>query len=93
MTEGGKHCVKRRNCTFCAISSFVTVFKKLSAAEASESVYMRERVNTFQYTGTFWVLLQHTTFENVVTRGEIAHDKLPFATMFSTLFNNFKNSH
>ena len=28
-----------------AISSFVTVFKKLSAAEASESIYMRERVN------------------------------------------------
>ena len=44
MTKSGKHCGKRRNCTFCAISSFVTVFKKPSAAEASESVYMRERV-------------------------------------------------
>ena len=31
MTKSGKH------------SSFVTVFKKLSAAEASESVYMGER--------------------------------------------------
>ena len=29
---------------FCAISSFVTVFKTPSAAEASESVYLRERV-------------------------------------------------
>ena len=29
---------------FGAISSFVTVFKKQSAAEASEGVYMRERV-------------------------------------------------
>ena len=34
MTKSGKHCGKRRN-----------VFKKLCAAEASESVYMRERVN------------------------------------------------
>ena len=39
MTKSGKHCGKRRNCTFCAISSFVTMF-----SEASESVYMRERV-------------------------------------------------
>ena len=46
MTKSGKHCGKRRNCTLCAISSFVTyVFKKPSAAEASKSVYMRERVN------------------------------------------------
>ena len=35
MTKSGKHCGKRRNCTF---------FKKPSASEASESVYMRERV-------------------------------------------------
>ena len=35
MTKSGKHCVKRRNCSF---------FKKLSAVGASESVYMRERV-------------------------------------------------
>ena len=33
MTKSGKHCGKRRNCLF-----------ELSAAEASESVYMRERV-------------------------------------------------
>ena len=26
MTKSGKHCGKRRNCTFCAISSFVTMF-------------------------------------------------------------------
>ena len=26
----GKHCGKRRNCTFCAISSFVTMFSKTS---------------------------------------------------------------
>ena len=28
MTKTGKHCGKRRNCTFCAISSFVTMFSK-----------------------------------------------------------------
>ena len=46
MNKSGKHCDKRRNCSFGAISSFVTLFsKKPSAAEAIESVYMRERVN------------------------------------------------
>ena len=46
MTKSGKHCGKRRNCSFWAISSIVNyVFKKLSAAEASESVFMRERAN------------------------------------------------
>ena len=44
MTKSGKHCGKRRNCLFLAISSFVTVFKRLSAADASESIYMRKRV-------------------------------------------------
>ena len=43
MSKGGKHCVKRRNCKFCAISPFV--LKNLSAAKVSKSVYMRERVN------------------------------------------------
>ena len=32
---------------------FDYVFKKSSAAEASESVYMRERVNPFQWTDYF----------------------------------------
>ena len=36
MTKSGKHCGKRGNCHY--------VFKKPSAAEALESVYMRERV-------------------------------------------------
>ena len=39
MTKSGKHCGKRRNCSFCHY-----VFKKPSAAEASERVYMKERV-------------------------------------------------
>ena len=55
MTKSGKHCGKRRNCTFCAISSFVTMFfKKPSAAEASESVYMRERANLELYYFVQW---------------------------------------
>ena len=46
MTKSGKYCVKRRNYSFWAISSFVTMFSKirLLTAEASESVYMMERV-------------------------------------------------
>ena len=45
MTKSGKHCGKRRNCTFfCNFFFCHYVFKKPSAAEASESVYMRERV-------------------------------------------------
>ena len=39
MTKSGKHCVKKSNFFFCHY-----VFKKPSAAEASESIYMRERV-------------------------------------------------
>ena len=44
MTKSGKHCGKRRNFLFRIFFSFVTVFKEPSAAEASDSVYMRERV-------------------------------------------------
>ena len=44
LTKSGKHYDKRRNWSFWAISSFVTVFKKLSAADTSESFYMRKRV-------------------------------------------------
>ena len=48
MTKSGKHCGKRRNLFFCHY-----VFKKPSAAEASESVYMRERVKTNNQQGTY----------------------------------------
>ena len=46
MTNSGKHCQKEK---LLVLSNFVFclyVFKKLSAAEASENVYMRERVKT-----------------------------------------------
>ena len=45
MTKSGKHCGKRRN--MLVLSNFFFchyVFKNLSTAEASESVYMREWV-------------------------------------------------
>ena len=43
MTKSGKHCGKRRNyCSFCLLLSLFS--KNPAAAEASESVYMRERV-------------------------------------------------
>ena len=49
MTNSGKHCDKRRNCLFWAISPFVTMFfRKRFTVEASESVYMRERVKVIQ---------------------------------------------
>ena len=47
MTKSGKHCGKW--ITLLVLSNFFFchyVFKKLSAAEASESVYMRKRVKT-----------------------------------------------
>ena len=46
MTKSGKHCGKRilSKFFFCHY-----VFKKPPDAEASESVYMRERVNPFSY--------------------------------------------
>ena len=50
MTKSGKHCGKRRNCSFWAISSFVTMFSK--------SIYMRERVNPCPHTtNRSWNLL------------------------------------
>ena len=39
MTKSGKHCGKRRNCTFCAISSFITMFSK--------SCLLQRRANAF----------------------------------------------
>ena len=47
MTKSGKHCGKKEKLhVLCNFFFCHYVFKKPSAAEASESVYMRERVNT-----------------------------------------------
>ena len=76
MTKSGKHCGKTRN-DLLVLSNFFFchyVFKKPSATEASESVYMRERVNPFKHR-RFRTPLLLMTFENN-------------ATMFSTFFKN-----
>ena len=44
MTKSGKYCGKRRNCTLCAISSFVTMFSKSRLLQRRPKVSMRERV-------------------------------------------------
>ena len=59
------------------------VFKKPSAAEASERVYMRERVNDNGYhplnpllhRDDIWHLPLNMTFENIAVKGEIAQNK------------------
>ena len=46
MTKSGKHCGKKEKLhVLCNFFFCHYVFKKPSAAEASESFYMRERVN------------------------------------------------
>ena len=38
MTKRGKHCGKRRNCMFCAISSFVTMFSNSRLLQRRQKV-------------------------------------------------------
>ena len=40
MTKSGKHCGKRRKCTFCAISSFVTMFSKSCLQQRRQKVFI-----------------------------------------------------
>ena len=40
MTKSGKHCGKRRNCTFCAISSFVTMFSKRRLLQRRQKAFI-----------------------------------------------------
>ena len=59
MRKSGKHCVKRRNCTFCAISSFVTMFSK------SRLLQRRQKASN--------VSTIHKSVESIVTKGVITH--------------------
>ena len=55
------------------------------------SIYIfREGFKTFPTYKHFLVPLQETTFENIVVKGEIAHDEQFFLlpTMFSSFVNN-----
>ena len=40
MTKSGKHCGKMRNCTFCAISSFVTMFSKSHLLQRRQKAFI-----------------------------------------------------
>ena len=69
-----KHGDKRRNCLFWANFFFFRhVFEKPSAAEVSESIFMRERVNTFPHI-LFLTPLHRTTW-NLTAKWEIAHNE------------------
>ena len=46
MTKNGKHCGKRRNCTFCAISSFVTMFSKSCLLQRSRIIELHDNIYT-----------------------------------------------
>ena len=65
-----------RNCLFWACCTFVTTFQKSSAADVTESVYMRKRVNInpFPHIDAFWRLCSRQLFENIVTKEEIAQN-------------------
>ena len=78
MTKSGKHCGKRRNCTFCAISSFVTMF--------SESVYMRERVNqeSFLVAVCTYAILSELRANNADAYASL---NLHWSTLSDTVFN------
>ena len=68
MTKSGKHSGKKEKLLVLSTFFFChNAFKKMSAVESSESVYMRERVkllNPFPHTSK----LQQTTFENIYSR-------------------------
>ena len=52
------------------------VFKKPSAAEASESVYMTVRVNTFPLADKCLHIYSGLIFENIMAKGEFEHNQL-----------------
>ena len=89
MTWSGKHCGKRRNCSFWAIFSFVTMFSK-SCQKASiwgkwlthpishitnlQQMIMKT-FNPFPHIDAFWRLCSKLLFENIVTQEEIAQNE------------------
>ena len=49
MTKSGKHCGKWRNCTFCAISSFVTMFSKSHLLQRRQKASIRGKGLTISF--------------------------------------------
>ena len=59
MTKSGKNCGKSRNCTFCAISSFVTMFSKSCLLQRRQKASIWGKglirlINPFQHTKALW---------------------------------------
>ena len=75
MTKSGKHCGKRRNCTFCAISSSVTMFSKSCVqSRLLQNCRMWERVKSF------------TEWEGIV--GKEANDIFVQGLLFTLVHKN-----
>ena len=71
MTKSEKHCGKRRNCTFCAISSFVTVFSKsrlLQRRQKASILGKGLKTSRQKCESTYMYIV-----ENIVAKGKIAH--------------------
>ena len=52
MTKSGKYCGKRRNCMFCAISPFVTMFSKSRLLQRRPKAFIWGKGLTISSTGT-----------------------------------------
>ena len=88
MTKSGKHCGKRRNCTFCAISYFVTMFSKSRLLQRCPKAFILGKgLTNLKRTSMKrnWPRFRKSLFmkekllnrvENyIVAEGEIAHDE------------------
>ena len=80
-----KHCDKRRNCSFWAISSIFSDFSKEVCCRGKWNIW--KNLNTFQHeTLRNGMHLQQTTFKNIFAKGETSHISInsSFVTMNST---------
>ena len=70
MSKTGKHCGKRRNCTFCAISSFVTMFSKscLLQRRQKASIWGKGLNNFLTYNGS---LILNMSFYDIIIHSNI----------------------
>ena len=107
MTESGKHCGKRRNCSFWAISSFVTVFSK------SRLLQRRQKASIWGKGSIVWAISPFATIVSTTSVSATQIEQkthfdasetddfqkrcrktefLPFATIFTSL-NRWLQSH
>ena len=76
MTKSGKHCGKRRNCTFCAISSFVTMFSKGRLRQKASTWGKGLKVNPFPQTTN----LQHLKMKVCLWRSIKHYEKRKYSS-------------